>query len=219
MTSTVTQPVPSRQAGLVNDVLDPEVPEWARRRTYTAKYKRDVLAEYDAADRAGRGALLRREGLYSSSISAWRDQRATRVQSIVKHKDRILAAIEHNLPNGLIGTDQHQDQTDHQDGVRVQIPPKPSSPSHYSASAVTDPYSRPGTHACAPRRQARSKMVPCRSERHSVAPGEHCIGQVGPARSRPSLTHSDSDASINWTSSRHVMGCSVGSRRPSAAWS
>ena len=75
MTSTVTQPVPSRQAGLVNDVLDPEVPERARRRTYTAKYKRDVLAEYDAADRAGRGALLRREGLYSSSISAWRDQR------------------------------------------------------------------------------------------------------------------------------------------------
>jgi transposase len=75
MTSTVTQPVPARQAGLVNDVPDPEVPERARRRTYTAKYKRDVLAEYEAADRAGRGALLRREGLYSSLISAWRDQR------------------------------------------------------------------------------------------------------------------------------------------------
>ena len=34
-----------------------------------------MLAEYEAADRAGRGALLRREGLYSSLISAWRDQR------------------------------------------------------------------------------------------------------------------------------------------------
>lgn len=33
-----------------------------------------MLAEYEAADRAGRGALLRREGLYSSLISAWRDQ-------------------------------------------------------------------------------------------------------------------------------------------------
>jgi len=75
MTTTVTGPVPARQSGLVSDVPDPEVPERARRRTYTARYKRDVLAEYEAADRAGRGALLRREGLYSSLISAWRDQR------------------------------------------------------------------------------------------------------------------------------------------------
>jgi len=75
MTTTVTQPVGSRQSGRVSDVPDPEVPERARRRTYTAKYKHDVLAEYEAADRAGRGALLRREGLYSSLISAWRDQR------------------------------------------------------------------------------------------------------------------------------------------------
>ncbi len=75
MTTTVTQSVPSRQSGPMGDVPDPEVPERARRRTYTAKYKRDVLAEYESADRAGKGALLRREGLYSSMISAWRDQR------------------------------------------------------------------------------------------------------------------------------------------------
>jgi len=75
MTTTVTGPVSARQSGLVSDVPDPEVPERARRRTYTARYKRDVLAEYEAADRAGKGALLRREGLYSSLISAWRDQR------------------------------------------------------------------------------------------------------------------------------------------------
>ena len=43
--------------------------------TYTAKYKRDILAEYEACDRDGKGALLRREGLYTSLISAWRDQR------------------------------------------------------------------------------------------------------------------------------------------------
>ncbi|MCY7401443.1 MAG: hypothetical protein LH477_10905 [Nocardioides sp.] len=59
----------------MDDVPDPQVPERARRRTYTAKYKRDVLAEYEACDRAGRGALLRREGLYTFLISAWRDQR------------------------------------------------------------------------------------------------------------------------------------------------
>jgi len=75
MTTTVTQPVASRQAVPVSDVPDPEVPERARRRTYTAKYKRDVLAEYEACDRAGKGALLRREGLYTSLISSWREQR------------------------------------------------------------------------------------------------------------------------------------------------
>jgi hypothetical protein len=42
---------------------------------YTAKYKLEVLAEYEAADRAGKGALLRREGLYTSLIAEWRKQR------------------------------------------------------------------------------------------------------------------------------------------------
>jgi len=74
-TTAVTRPAASRQAAPVSDVPDPEVPERARRRTYTAKYKRDILAEYEACDRAGKGALLRREGLYSSLISAWREQR------------------------------------------------------------------------------------------------------------------------------------------------
>ena len=46
-----------------------------RRRSFTAKYKLDMLAEYDAADAAGRGVLLRREGLYSSHLSEWRKAR------------------------------------------------------------------------------------------------------------------------------------------------
>ena len=44
----------------VEEVPDPQVPERARRRTYTARYKAAVLTEYDAADRDGRGALMRR---------------------------------------------------------------------------------------------------------------------------------------------------------------
>jgi hypothetical protein len=72
MTATVTLPVSAGQAGLMNEVPDPEVPERARRRTYTAKYKRDVLAEYEAAPRSEKGAVLRREGLYSSLTSATR---------------------------------------------------------------------------------------------------------------------------------------------------
>lgn len=46
-----------------------------RRRSFTAQYKLDMLAEYDAADTAARGVLLRREGLYSSHLSEWRKAR------------------------------------------------------------------------------------------------------------------------------------------------
>lgn len=54
---------------------DPEVPERATRRRYPAKYKVAILAEYDALGRDGKGALLRREGLYTSLLSEWRRQR------------------------------------------------------------------------------------------------------------------------------------------------
>jgi transposase len=56
-------------------VPDPEVPAKARSRRYSASYKAKVLAEYEELDKAGKGALLRREGLYTSLISAWRIQR------------------------------------------------------------------------------------------------------------------------------------------------
>ena len=56
-------------------VPDPEVPAKARSRRYSASYKAKVLAEYEELDKAGKGALLRREGLYTSLISAWRTQR------------------------------------------------------------------------------------------------------------------------------------------------
>jgi transposase len=58
-----------------NEVPDPEVPARARSRTYSAAYKARVLDEYESLDKAGKGALLRREGLYTSLISAWRIQR------------------------------------------------------------------------------------------------------------------------------------------------
>src|ERR1700746_957631 len=51
---------------------DPEVPEKARRRSFTAQYKLDVVAEYDAAAAGEKGAVLRREGLYSSHVTEWR---------------------------------------------------------------------------------------------------------------------------------------------------
>ena len=54
---------------------DPEVPQRARRRTFTAKYKLGVLAAYDAASDGEKGAVLRREGLYSSHLVDWRRAR------------------------------------------------------------------------------------------------------------------------------------------------
>jgi transposase len=56
-------------------VPDPEVPAKARPRRYSASYKAKILAEYEELDKAGKGALLRREGLYTSLIAAWRAQR------------------------------------------------------------------------------------------------------------------------------------------------
>src|SRR5258708_11166177 len=57
---------------------DPEVVAKAKRRTYTAEYKQRILqeAEVAATTRGGLGALLRREGLYSSLLTYWRRERA-----------------------------------------------------------------------------------------------------------------------------------------------
>ena len=52
----------------------PEVPERAARRQFRAEYKASILVQYEKASRGERGALLRREGLYSSHIDAWRKQ-------------------------------------------------------------------------------------------------------------------------------------------------
>ena len=54
---------------------DPEVPAKAKHRSYSASYKIRVLNEYEGLSRADKGALLRREGLYSSLIDTWRKQR------------------------------------------------------------------------------------------------------------------------------------------------
>jgi len=55
---------------------DPEVPARHVRRRFTAAYKLDILRTADACTRPGElGALLRREGLYSSHLVTWRRQR------------------------------------------------------------------------------------------------------------------------------------------------
>jgi transposase-like protein len=57
-------------------VPDPEVVPQAKRRRFSAEYKLRILEEVDACSEPGEiGALLRREGLYSSHLTTWRRQR------------------------------------------------------------------------------------------------------------------------------------------------
>ena len=57
-------------------VPDPELVERAKRRRFTAEYKLRILRQAEACTRPGEiGALLRREGLYTSHLTAWRKQR------------------------------------------------------------------------------------------------------------------------------------------------
>jgi transposase len=55
---------------------NPEVVEKPKRRQFTAEYKLRILQEAEACAPGELGALLRREGLYSSNLTNWRRQRA-----------------------------------------------------------------------------------------------------------------------------------------------
>ena len=59
----------------IRAVPDPEVPEKAIRRKFTAAYKLRILKEAEACTQQGQlGALLRREGLYYSNLTLWKHQ-------------------------------------------------------------------------------------------------------------------------------------------------
>jgi len=71
------------------DRPDPEVPVKKPRRKFTAKYKLGVLQEAENCTVPGEvGALLRREGLYSSNLTAWRKQKEQGILQGVTPKKR-----------------------------------------------------------------------------------------------------------------------------------
>lgn len=71
---TVVQPNGARPL----QAPSPEVRSAPKRRTFTAEYKMSILGEADRCCEPGAiGALLRREGLYSSHLTEWRRQRAS----------------------------------------------------------------------------------------------------------------------------------------------
>jgi transposase len=66
----------SRNGDGREEILDPEVVPLAERRRFTAKEKLRIVEEADACTEPGQiGALLRREGIYSSYLSRWRRAR------------------------------------------------------------------------------------------------------------------------------------------------
>jgi transposase-like protein len=68
---------------------DPEVPEKAIHRHFTAEYKLNILRQAEDCRQKGEiGALLRREGLYSSPLTTWRRQRDGGMLSALKPKQR-----------------------------------------------------------------------------------------------------------------------------------
>jgi transposase len=68
---------------------DPEVAAEATRRRYSEQYKLTILKKADACSQPGElGALLRREGLYSSQLATWRRQRAEGTLAALRGKKR-----------------------------------------------------------------------------------------------------------------------------------
>src|SRR4051812_8497750 len=75
-------------------VPDPELVERPKRRRFTADYKLRILQQAEACTRSGEiGALLRREGLYTSHLTAWRKQRdAGALEALDRKRGRRPAA-------------------------------------------------------------------------------------------------------------------------------
>ncbi len=69
-----TQELPANQAGCT-PAPNPEVEPRPSRRTYSAKFKLQILKETDALPQGETGAYLRRKGLYWSNLATWRQQR------------------------------------------------------------------------------------------------------------------------------------------------
>jgi|SRR5579863_2715589 len=88
-------------------VPDPELVEQAKRRSFTAKYKLEILEKAEACTRPGEvGELLRREGLYTSHLTYWRKQvrdgalrelAKPRGRKPVDRRDEEIAKLERKL--------------------------------------------------------------------------------------------------------------------------
>lgn len=83
------QPMTHKTAAMPNDTPDPQVEPKSARRSFTTAYKLSVLQQADQCQGSGEiGALLRREGLYSSHLSTWRRLRQQGTLQALTNKQR-----------------------------------------------------------------------------------------------------------------------------------
>ena len=76
-------------AAFISPPADPEVAATAKRRQFSGSERRRILAAADRCTQAGEiGALLRREGIYSSQLATWRKQRAATERAALEPKPR-----------------------------------------------------------------------------------------------------------------------------------
>jgi len=88
---------------------DPEVSEKPKRRRFTAEYKRDILREADRCSKPGElGAMLRREGLYSTHLTKWRQQREKAELACLKPKKRGRKAKRKDARDKLIAEQERK---------------------------------------------------------------------------------------------------------------
>lgn len=94
-----TEIPPTTAANAERGASNPEVAEKPLRRRFTAEYKLRILDEADRCQQAGQlGALLRREGLYSSHLNTWRKQRqASTLQGLAPKKRGRKATPQNRL--------------------------------------------------------------------------------------------------------------------------
>ena len=71
----------------IPETVDPEITAKAKRRSFSALYKTRILAEVEAAAGSGNiGEILRREGIYFSTLTGWRKERNAAIQSAFSQK-------------------------------------------------------------------------------------------------------------------------------------
>ena len=104
MITTLQGAGPGMHADRMASIPDPEVPERAKRRRFAASYKLAILEELDRATEPGaKGAILRREGLYTSHIVEWRRARDAGALAAELDRARLVITAQGNLSALLEG--------------------------------------------------------------------------------------------------------------------
>jgi len=134
----------AQTGGVTDDDIDPAAKP--TRRSFSAEYKAEVLAEYDTWPKGSeeRGAILRREGLYSSHISEWRKQAEAGAREGLARKSKKRRSREEIELDKLRVRNERLEAELERTKLALEITGKAHALlEKLSESADTDPRSRP----------------------------------------------------------------------------